>query len=113
VSWLRVVATNSNGSTEDFMLKRLSTLVAAGAFVMLLVPAANAITPAPLPGVSDVIHVADGCGRGWIRNRYGRCVRAGVVVRGPVVIGAPVVVARPVAVCRSVRTAYGWRRVCR
>jgi hypothetical protein len=101
------------------MLKRLSTLVAAGAFAMLLVPAANALTPAPLPGVSDVIHVAEGCGRGWVRNRYGRCVRAGVVVRAPVVvgapvvIGAPVVVARPVAVCRSVRTAYGWRRVCR
>jgi hypothetical protein len=92
---------------EDFMLKRLSMLVAAGAFVTLLVPAANAITPAPLPGVSDVIEVAQGCGRGWVRNRYGRCVRAGVVV------GAPVVIGRPVAVCRSVRTAYGWRRVCR
>ncbi len=91
------------------MLKRLSTLVAAGAFVMLLVPAASAITPAPLAGISDsdVIEVAQGCGRGWVRNRYGRCVRAGVVVRGPVVIG------RPVTVCRSVRTAYGWRRVCR
>ncbi len=89
------------------MLKRLSMLVAAGAFVTLLVPAANAITPAPLPGVSDVIEVAQGCGRGWVRNRYGRCVRAGVVV------GAPVVIGRPVAVCRSVRTAYGWRRVCR
>ncbi len=87
------------------MLKRLSTLVAAGAFVMLLVPAASALTPAPLPGVSDsdVIEVAQGCGRGWVRNRYGRCVRVG----GPVVIG------RPVVVCRSVRTAYGWRKVCR
>ena len=31
------------------MLKRLSTLVAAGAFVTLLVPAAQALTPAPLP----------------------------------------------------------------
>jgi hypothetical protein len=88
---------------EDFMLKKLSMLAAAGAFVTLLVPAANAITPAPLPGVSDVIEVAQGCGRGWVRNRWGRCVRMG----GPVVIG------RPVTVCRSVRTAYGWRRVCR
>jgi hypothetical protein len=88
---------------ENAMLKRLSTLVAAGAFVTLLVPAAQALTPAPLPGVTDVIHVAQGCGRGWVRNRWGRCVRVG----GPVVIG------RPVAACRSVRTAYGWRRVCR
>jgi hypothetical protein len=102
-----VVATIQTLELEDFMLKRLSMLVAAGAFVTLLVPAANAITPAPLPGVSDVIEVAQGCGRGWVRNRYGRCVRAGVVV------GAPVVIGRPVAVCRSVRTAYGWRRVCR
>ena len=70
-----------------------------GAFVMLLVPAANAVTPAPLRGIgdSDVIVVAQGCGRGWVRNRYGRCVRVG----------------RPVVICRSVRTAYGWRRVCR
>jgi hypothetical protein len=30
-----------------------------------------------------------------------------MAVRGPVVIG------RPVVVCRSVRTPYGWRRVCR
>jgi hypothetical protein len=88
---------------EDFMLKRLSMLAAAGAFVTLLVPAANAITPAPLPGVSDVIEVAQGCGRGWVRNRWGRCVRVG----GPVVIG------RPVAVCRMVWNGYRRVRVCR
>ncbi len=96
------------------MLKRLSALVAAGAFVALLVPAAQALTPAPLPATTDVITVAQGCGPGWHRGPYGRCRRnAAVVVRGPVVVGAPVVVGRPVAVCRSVRTAYGWRRVCR
>jgi hypothetical protein len=83
---------------EDTMLKRLSTLVAAGAFVTLLVPAANAITPAPLPGVTDVIQVAQGCGRGWVRNRWGRCVRA---------------YGRPVAVCRTVWNGYRRVRVCR
>jgi hypothetical protein len=103
-----------NFEMENAMLKRLSALVAAGAFVALLVPAAQALTPAPLPATTDVITVAQGCGPGWHRGPYGRCRRnAAVVVRGPVVVGAPVVVGRPVAVCRSVRTAYGWRRVCR
>ena len=95
------------------MLKRLSMLAAAGAFVTMLVPAANALTPAPLPGVSDVIHVAE-----RLRPRLGpqplRPLRARRLRRRrTVVVGAPVVVARPVVVCRSVRTAYGWRKVCR
>ena len=71
---------------------------------MLCQIASHAITPAPLPGVTDdVIQVAQGCGRGWVRNRWGRCVRVG----GPVVIG------RPVAVCRTVWNGYRRVRVCR
>ena len=91
------------------MLKRLSTLVAAGAFVALLVPAAQALTPAPLPTTTDVITVAGGCGPGWHRGPYGRCrPNAGVAV-----VGAPVVVGRPVVVCRTVWNGYRRVRVCR
>jgi hypothetical protein len=80
------------------MLKRLSTLVAAGTFVVLLAPVASALTPAPLPTTTDVITVAQGCGPGWFRNAYGRCVpRAG----------------RPVVVCRRVWNGFRWVRVCR
>ncbi|MBX9829166.1 MAG: hypothetical protein K2Y27_29770 [Xanthobacteraceae bacterium] len=81
------------------MLKRLSTLVAAGAFVTLLVPAAQALTPAPLPTTSDVITVAQGCGPGWFRNRHGRCVPGGVH--------------RPAVVCRTVWNGHRRVRVCR
>jgi hypothetical protein len=97
-----------NFEMENAMLKRLSTLVAAGAFVTLLVPAAQALTPAPLPTTTDVITVAQGCGPGWHRGPYGRCRRnAGVVVGGPVVVG------RPVVVCRTVWNGYRRVRVCR
>jgi hypothetical protein len=86
---------------EDFMLNRLSTLVAAGAFVALLVPAAQALTPAPLSTSPDVIQVAGGCGLGFHRGPYGGCRRNGVV-------------GGPVEVCRRVWVAgFGWRRVCR
>ena len=80
------------------MLKKLSTLVAAGAFAALLVPAAQAMTPAPLAPSSDVIAVAQGCGPGFHRGPRGRCRPD---------------VGRSVEVCHRVRTAYGWRRVCR
>ncbi|AMN43258.1 GCG_CRPN prefix-to-repeats domain-containing protein [Rhodoplanes sp. Z2-YC6860] len=81
------------------MLKRLSTLVAAGAFVALLAPAAQAFTPAPLTASPDTILVAQGCGPGFHRGPYGRCRPNGYVV-------APV--------CRRVWVAgAGWRRVCR
>jgi len=78
------------------MFKRLSTIVAAGAFVALLAPAAQAFTPAPLSTSTDVIQVAQGCGPGFHRGPGGRC-RPNI---GPV--------------CRRVWVAgRGWRRVCR
>lgn len=81
------------------MLRTLSTLVAAGALVALLVPAAQAFTPAPLSTSTDVIQVAGGCGIGFHRGPYGGC--------RPNVGG-------PVVVCRRVWVAgFGWRRVCR
>ena len=81
------------------MLKTLSTMVAAGAFVALLVPAAQALTPAPLSTSPDVIQVAGGCGRGFHRGPRGRCFpnRGGSIV-----------------VCKRVWVGgIGWRRVCR
>lgn len=93
------------------MLKKLSTLVAAGAFVALLAPAAQALPLAPLSTSPDTILVAGGCGPGFHRGPYGGC-RRNAYVGGPVVVGAPVVVGVPV--CRRVWVGgYGWRRVCR
>ena len=57
------------------MLKRLSTLVAAGAFAALLAPSAQAFTPAPLATSPDVIQVAGGCGAGFHRGPYGGCLQ--------------------------------------
>jgi hypothetical protein len=89
------------------MLKKISMIAAAGAF-MMIASSAQAFTPAPLNLPTDELagieHVAGGCGPGWYRGAYGRCRPMGA--RG-------VVVGRPVVVCRSVRTPYGWRRVCR
>ena len=86
------------------MLKRLSTLIAAGALVALLAPAAQAFTPAPLTASPDTILVAGGCGPGFHRGPYGGCrANVGVVVGGPVVV----------APCRRVWVpGYGWRRRC-
>jgi hypothetical protein len=93
---LRVVATSLAKEWEDFMLKRLSTLIAAGAFVALLAPGAQAFTPAPLATSPDVLLVAGGCGPGFHRGPYGGC-RPNI---GPV--------------CRRVWVpGRGWRRVCR
>jgi hypothetical protein len=95
------------------MMKKTAMLLAAGALMALGSPAL-AFSPAPanLPveQLSNVEHVAQGCGRGWARNAYGRCVP--MAVRAPVVV-VPRAVVRPAVVCRSVRTAYGWRRICR
>jgi hypothetical protein len=85
------------------MLTRLSILVAAGAFVALLAPAAQAFTPAPLTASPDTILVAEGCGPGFHRGPYGRCRPN---LGGPVVGG-------PVVACRRVWVpGAGWRRRC-
>ena len=79
------------------MLKKLSTLVAAGAFVALLMPSAQAMTPAPVTSTSDIIQVAGGCGPGMHRGPGMRCYPNR---RGPV--------------CRSWRGPRGhWHRECR
>jgi len=64
--------------------------------------AANAMPAAPAPGISaDVIQVAGGCGRGFHRGPYGRCV----LNRGRTVVVRPPVVRK----CRY----WGPNRVCR
>lgn len=78
------------------MLKKLSLVVAAGAF-MALASSAQAMSPAPVGSGSDTILVAQGCGPGFHRGAMGRCIPNG----------------RPVVVCRMVRTPMGMRRVCR
>lgn len=83
----------------------MKTLVAAALFAASAAgfSAANAMPAAPAPGISaDVIQVAGGCGRGFHRGPYGRCV----LNRGRVVVVRPPVVRR----CRY--WAPG-RRVCR
>jgi len=79
------------------MLKKLCMTIAAGAFVAALMPAAQAMPAAPLAGVTgaEVIQVAGGCGRGWHRNRYGRCVPNRVYCKRVWIQGR------------------GWRTVCR
>jgi hypothetical protein len=81
------------------MFKRLSTLVAAGAFVALLAPAAQAFTAAPLTASPDTILVAGGCGPGYHRGPRGGC--------RPNMGGGPVVVCKRVFV-----PGAGWRRRC-
>ena len=90
------------------MLKKLSTLVAAGAFAVLIAPAAQALTPAPLSTTTDVIHVAGGCGPGWHRGPYGGCRRNAAVY-----YGGPAMVVRPAVVCRTYWNGYRRVRVCR
>ena len=78
------------------------------------------IGPADLGRDSLVTTVAEGCGRGWERNRFGECRpmrgRRGydrgpaIVVRPPVVVAPRVVAPRR---CVTRVTPYGVREVCR
>jgi hypothetical protein len=74
--------------------------------------------PAGLGEDSLVTTVAEGCGRGWERNRFGECRPfrgrgyggPAVVVRPPVVVAPRVVAPRR---CVTRVTPYGVREVCR
>lgn len=74
--------------------------------------------PAGLGEHSLVTTVAEGCGRGWERNRFGECRPfrgrgyggPAVVVRPPVVVAPRVVAPRR---CVTRVTPYGVREVCR
>ena len=79
--------------------------------------------PAGFGEDSLVTTVAEGCGRGWERNRFGECRPfrgrgyggPAVVVRPPVVVAPRVVGPRVVASRRCVTrvTPHGVREVCR
>ena len=75
------------------------TILAAGAFLVLASSGLRAapIAPAGASANSDVVLVAEGCGRGWHRGPYGGCQR-NVSPNWP---------------CWYVRGPYGrWRLIC-
>ena len=92
---------------------------AAGVALVASTFQAQAMPVGPI-GVGDslVTTVAEGCGRGWERNRFGECRPfrgrgyggPAVVVRPPVVVAPRVVAPRR---CVTRVTPYGVREVCR
>ena len=105
------------------MVKGL-VLAAGVALVASTFPAqAMPIGPVGVGEHSLVTTLAEGCGRGWERNRFGECrpMRGrgydgpAVVVRPPVVVAPRVVGPRVVASRRCVTrvTPHGVREVCR
>ncbi|HWL30695.1 MAG TPA: hypothetical protein VNQ50_01045 [Xanthobacteraceae bacterium] len=78
------------------MMKKLSLVVAAGALALMFMPGAQAMTPAPITSSTDVIQVAQGCGPGFHRGAYGRCVRN----RAPVCVWRIGPHGRRIRVCR-------------
>jgi hypothetical protein len=83
----------------------MKTILAAAAFAIAGLGAANAMPLAPLSATdtAGVIKVAQGCGPGFARGPYGRCRPMGVVVvRRP----PPVVVVRPGRGCGP---RFAWR----
>ena len=70
----------------------MKTILAAAAFAVAGLGAAQAMPVAPLSTTTtaDVIQVAQGCGPGYARGPYGRCRPMAYGFRRP-----PVVVVRP------------------
>jgi hypothetical protein len=82
------------------MTKLLSAAALVGALIAFSPIGAQAFPAAPPASESEIVLVAQGCGPGWARDRFGICRP----MRGPIV--------RPRA-CWWVQTVYGPRRVCR
>ena len=94
---------------------------AAGVALVASTFQAQAMPAGPIGFGEDslVTTVAEGCGRGWERNRFGECRP----MRGPRVYGGPAVVVRPPVVvaprvvaprrCVTRVTPHGVREVCR
>ena len=61
------------------MRKELALLASVAALFTFIAFSAQAMPAAPLQGASSnsdqVIHVAEGCGRGWHRGPHGHCRR--------------------------------------
>jgi hypothetical protein len=99
------------------MVKGFVFAAAAG-----LTLAASALTAQAMPVPADlsqdslVTNVAEGCGRGFERNRWGECrpMRGRRGYGGPaIVVRPPVVVAPRARRCTTRVTPYGVREVCR
>ena len=93
---------------------------AAGVALVASTFQARAMPAGPIGFGEDLLvtTVAEGCGRGWERNRFGECRPfrgrgyggPAVVVRPPVVVAPRVVASRR---CVTRVTPYGVREVCR
>jgi hypothetical protein len=60
------------------MRKELALLASVAGLFAFIAVSAQAMPGVPLNGASNsdqVIHVAEGCGRGWHRGPYGHCRR--------------------------------------
>ncbi|MFL5197550.1 MAG: GCG_CRPN prefix-to-repeats domain-containing protein [Microvirga sp.] len=93
---------------------------AAGVALVASTFQAQAMPAGPIGFGEDslVTTVAEGCGRGWERNRFGECRPfRGRGYGGPAVVVRPPVVVAPRGVaprrCVTRVTPYGVREVCR
>jgi hypothetical protein len=88
---------------------KLFCIGTAVAVSYICVAAAQSMPLAPLDQAQAnlTIPVAGGCGAGFYRNRYGRCVR-----NAPMAAPGVVVAPRVAPACRRVCNRYGCRRVC-
>lgn len=94
-------------------MKKLCLAAVFGVGLFFATTGANAVPVAPLssPSVSDVLTVREGCGRGFERNRRGRCVPMRDMRRGGPRIVVPTVRSRGES-CRIVVDSRGTREVC-
>ena len=88
----------------------LAAVFGIGLFVATTDAKAVPVAPLSSPAISDVMTVAQGCGRGFERNRRGRCVPMARRDRGPRIV-VPTVRSRGER-CRIVIDSRGRREVC-
>jgi hypothetical protein len=97
------------------MVKGLVFAAGVALAASTLTAQAMPVGPAGLGQDSLVTTVAEGCGRGWERNRRGECrpMRGrGGGYGGPAIVVRPPVVVAPRR-CVTRMTPYGVREVCR
>ena len=92
------------------MANRFGLAAAAGVVAGFMAFGAQAVpfSASPVGGVSDVTKVAEGCGPGMFRGRFGQC--RPMMGRRGMGMGRPF---RRVERCVVRRTPMGVRRVCR
>ena len=99
------------------MVKALVFTAGLALAASTLTAQAMPVGPADLGQDSLVTNVAEGCGRGFERNRFGECRpmrgRRGGYGGPAIVVRPPVVVAPRARRCVTRVTPYGVREVCR